>query len=321
MRVGVVGLGKMGRELARRLLAQGVELTVWNRSRPAVDALEEEGARAATELGAVWTGADAVVTFLADDAAVEEVCLGASGLLATALRGGLLVEMSTISPASSARVAEAAEARGVGYLRSPVSGNPEVLAAGNLTLIVSGDPAAFEAGRGLLGRIGAKVFHVGDGEQARVVKLAVNAVVGSTAQMLAETVALGEANGLSRAAFLEVLASSAVGSPFVAYKREALLERRYEATFTTAMLLKDLRLALDLAERSGTPLPVTALVADLARATCEEGLGELDMLALLPHLQRLAGTPPDVMPPDVMPPDVTPPDVTPPVGGGPGARP
>ena len=311
MRVGVVGLGKMGRALARRLLAQGVEVTVWNRSRPAVDALEDEGARGAAELGAVWSGADAVVTFLADDAAVEAVCLGPGGLLSTAPEGGLLVEMSTISPAGSARVAEAAGARGVGYLRSPVSGNPEVLAAGNLTLIVSGHPDAFGAGRPLLERIGAKVFHVGDGEQARVVKLAVNAVVGTTAQMLAETVALGEANGLSRAAFLEVLASSAVGSPFVGYKREALLERRYEATFTTAMLLKDLTLALDLAERSAVPLPVTALVADLARATCEEGLGDLDMLALLPHLQRLAGRPADA----------TPSDEGVPAGGAPGARP
>lgn len=293
---GVVGLGKMGAALARRLLDQGVPVTVWNRSPGPVTELAAAGARPADRLGAVWQGTDAVCTFLADDAAVRAVCLGPDGLLAAAPRGGLLVEMSTISPAASADVAAAADDAGVAYLRAPVSGNPDVLAAGNLTLIVSGDPAAFEAARPLLERIGPRLFHVGDGEQARVVKLAVNAVLAATAELLAEVVALGEANGLERGALLEVLASSAAGSPFVGYKRQALLARDYGATFTVAMLLKDLRLALDLADATGTPLPVTGLVAELTEATCDEGYAGLDMLALLPHLQRLAGRPADVPP-------------------------
>ena len=104
---------------------------------------------------------------------------------------------------------------------------------------------------------------IAEAKEARGVKLAVNAVLAATAEMLAEVVALGEANGLERAALLEVLASSAAGSPFVGYKHQALLERRYAATFTTAMLLKDLRLVLDLAGDKGAPLPVTALVADV----------------------------------------------------------
>jgi 3-hydroxyisobutyrate dehydrogenase-like beta-hydroxyacid dehydrogenase len=297
MRVGVVGLGKMGQACARRLLGQGVEVTVWNRSPGAVDALVAEGAARAEHLGAAWQGADAVATFLADDAAVEAVCLGHGGLLGSAMPGGLLLEMSTISPQASAKVARAAKDAGVAYLRSPVSGNPEVLAAGALTLIVSGEKGALEAARPVLEKIGPKLFYVGIGEQARVVKLAVNALLAATAEMLAEVVALGEANGLERGALLEVVAASAAGSPFVGYKRQALVERRYDATFTVAMLLKDLRLVLELARGCAVPLPATQLVAELVRDTRDEGLGELDMLALLPHLQHLAGRPTDVSTP------------------------
>ncbi len=293
---GVVGLGKMGSALAQRLLDQGVAVTVWNRSPGPAEALGQAGARRAERLGDVWDGTEAVCTFLADDDAVRRVCLGPDGLLAAAPRGGVLVEMSTISPGASAEVAAQAATVGVAYLRAPVSGNPAVLAAGNLALIVSGERDALEGVRPLLEHIGPRLFHVGGAEQARVVKLAVNAVLGATAELLAEVVVLGEANGLKRDDLLEVLAASAAGSPFVGYKRQALVEGDYAATFTAEMLLKDLRLVLDVAAGTRVPLPITALVADLTEATCAEGYGGLDLLALLPHLQRLAGRPADIPP-------------------------
>lgn len=293
---GVVGLGKMGSALARRLLDQGVPVTVWNRSPGPVDALVSAGARRAGDLRDIWSDVDAVCTFLADDAAVRAVCLGADGLVAAAPPGGVLVEMSTISPAASGEVAEAAAAAGVGYLRAPVSGNPSVLAAGRLSLIVSGEAATVAALRPLLEQIGPQLFHVGDAEQARVVKLLVNAVLGGTAALLAEAVLAGEASGLERAELLEVLAGSAVGSPFLGYKRQALLDRDYDATFTVEMMLKDFRLVLDLAAHAGVFLPVAGLVTELNEATCAEGYGGRDLLALLPHLQRLAGRPADVPP-------------------------
>jgi 3-hydroxyisobutyrate dehydrogenase-like beta-hydroxyacid dehydrogenase len=294
-RVAVVGLGKMGSALARRLLGLGVEVTIWNRSAAAAEALAADGAHVASSLAQVWDGIDVVLTFLADDSAVRSVRIGESRLLAVAPGGGLLVEMSTISPAVSAELAEAALAAGIDYLRSPVSGNPGVLAAGQLTLIVSGDRAAFERGRELLGSVGAKVHYVGAGDEARTLKLAVNSVLASTAQALAEAIVLCEVSGIDRAVTLDVISSSAVGSPFVAYKRDALLARSYEATFTTTMVEKDLGLVAGAAESAGVVLPLADLVRRLAGAAARsEGFGDLDFMALLVHLQVLSGLPTDV---------------------------
>jgi 3-hydroxyisobutyrate dehydrogenase-like beta-hydroxyacid dehydrogenase len=294
MQVAVVGLGKMGATLGQRLLSQGLAVTVWNRSPAATAPLVSSGATAVAELGEIWNTTDIVMTFLADDEAVIRVYLGPGALVETAPAGALLIEMSTISPAASAGVAAAAGDRGLRYLRCPVSGNPDVLAAGNLTLIVSGGEAAVEAARPLLERVGAKIYYVGADEQARVMKLAINSLLAATAEMLAELVTLCEASGIDRSVLLDVVSGSAIGSPFVNYKTEALVGRRYDATFTTAMLVKDLQLTQSVAAAESVPMPVTDLVAQLAVASCERGLADLDFLALLPHLQALAGRPTDV---------------------------
>ena len=284
----------MGTALAGRLLGRGCAVTVWNRHPEATGPLVASGASKARDLAGIWQTAEVAMTFLANDDAVQDVYLGPGGLVETAPEGALLVEMSTVSPAVSGLVAVAAKTRRLHYVRCPVSGNPAVLASGEIALIVSGDEASVEAAKPVLAHVGPKLYHVGLQEEARVVKLAVNAMLAANAQMLAELIVLCEASGIDRAVLLDVVAGSAVGSPFVRYKTEALLERRYGATFTTAMLLKDLLLVQDVAASASAPLPVTRLVADLALASCEEGLGDLDFLALLPHLQAQAGRPTDV---------------------------
>jgi len=295
MDVAVVGLGRMGRALAARLAGQGHQLTVWNRSPGAAEAVAaQHGAAVAPDLAGVWAPGRAVITFLADDAAVEAVCLGPDGLIPAAPDGGLLIEMSTISAAASARVAQAARAAGVRYLRAPVSGNAGVLTAGQLGIMVSGARADYDAAHDVLLAIGPKVFHLGDGEQARVMKLALNAMLGGTTQLLAETIALGEASGLDRADMLDVINGSAMASPFVGYKTQALVERDYTPTFSTQLLGKDITLALEAADAADVPLPVAAAVLDATRDACARGLGDLDFLALLPRLQALAGRRPDV---------------------------
>jgi 3-hydroxyisobutyrate dehydrogenase-like beta-hydroxyacid dehydrogenase len=294
MQPAVVGLGKMGRALARRLLGEGLTVTVWNRSPAAAADLESSGAAAAAEPADIWKTADVAMTFLANDEAVQQVYTGPAGLLETAPDGALFIEMSTISPDASAAIGAAAQARGLRFLRCPVSGNPGVLASGNLTLIVSGDETALEEARPLLRHVGPKLYYVGNGEQARVMKLAVNALLAATAEALAEVVTLCEASGMERSVVLDVLGGSAIGSPFISYKTQGLLDRNYDATFTTAMLVKDLRLTEGVAAAEAVPMPVTALVAELAAATCETGLGDLDFLALLPYLQARAGRPTDV---------------------------
>jgi 3-hydroxyisobutyrate dehydrogenase-like beta-hydroxyacid dehydrogenase len=284
----------MGTALARRLLSQGADVTVWNRSQAVVEALVGEGAGAAVTLAGVWDGTDAVFSFLADDAAVRSVLLGTSGLFAVAPKHGLLVEMSTISPGTSAELAAAAQHSGVDYLCCPVSGNPAVLTAGDLTLIVSGEKKAFTAAGDLLHLVGARVLYVGASDEARTMKLAVNAMLAATAEALAEAVLLCEASGIDRATALDVIGSSAVGSPFVAYKRQALIEHLYQATFTMAMLAKDLRLVSQAAAAAHVELPLVRLVGQLVDAANDEGLADLDFLALLVHLQSLAGLPTDV---------------------------
>ncbi len=284
----------MGTALVGRLLSEGFAVTVWARQASATETLVASGATATTDIAGIWGNADLVISFLANDDAVQQVYLGPGGLVETAPGGALLVEMSTISPEVSGLVATAAEGCNLQYVRCPVSGNPGVLASGNATLIVSGSAASVEAARRVLEHVGSKLFYVGEREEARVIKLAVNAMLAATAQMLAEVITLCEASGIDRSVVLEVLAGSAVGSPFVKYKTDALLEHRYDATFTTEMLVKDLRLAQVVAASGSVPLPVTDLVTELAIACCEEGLGDLDFLALLPHLQALAGFASDV---------------------------
>lgn len=292
MDVAIAGLGRMGRALAARLAGQGHALTVWNRSPGAAEEVAaEHGATVAADLAGLWAPGRAVITFLADDAAVEEVC---GTLVAGAPDRAMLVEMSTISAAASARVAEGAEAAGVRYLRAPVSGNPSVIAAGNLGIMVSGARADFDAAHDLLLAIGPKVFYLGGGEQARVMKLALNAMLGGTTQLLAETITLGEASGLDRADMLDVINGSAMASPFVGYKTQALVDRDYTATFSTDLLAKDIGLALDAAAAVDVPMPVAAEVLAATRDASARDLGDLDFLALLPRLQRLAGREPDV---------------------------
>lgn len=294
MRVAVAGLGLMGEPIARRLLAAGHELTVFNRTAERAQPFAAEGATVAPSLAEVWDSADVCVTMVANDAALEAVTTGDGGLLGEGREGRVLVDMSTISPAASARVAAAAAAIGVEYLRAPVSGNPTVVRAGNLSIMVSGDQATFARVEDVLRDIGPNLFHVGEGEQARVLKLALNLMIAGTMQLIAEAVVFAEASGLDRATLLEVMGASAVGSPFVKYKTAPLVARDYTTTFSIENMHKDLQLALSAADNAGPTLPSLVLLDQLVEASIAAGLAESDLSALLPQLQRTTGLVPDL---------------------------
>lgn len=290
MRVAVAGLGLMGEPIARRLLQAGHELTVFNRSPGRADGLAADGATVAATLADVWSTSDVCFTMVTGDDALRSV----TSALFVDGSGRTLVDMSTVSPAASEEVAEAAESSRVVYLRAPVSGNPTVVRAGNLSIMVSGDRAAFDSLEPTLHDIGPNVFYVGGGEESRVLKLALNLMIAGTAQLIAEAVVLGEASGLDRATMLEVMGTSAVGSPFVKYKTAALVARDYSATFSLANMHKDLQMALAAGDRSGVPLPVTFAADELVQACIDAGMAETDLMGLLPHLQRSAGVQPDM---------------------------
>jgi 3-hydroxyisobutyrate dehydrogenase-like beta-hydroxyacid dehydrogenase len=288
MRVAVLGLGRMGAPIADRLRQAGHELIVWNRSPGPAEPFSERGVRVLGVPSDAWEHADVCVTMLADGPAVEAVTLGGHGLL-TRDADGALVDMSTIGVDSSARVAEACEQRGVSFIRAPVTGNPSVIVAGNLGIIASGPQDTFDRLADMLRDIGPNVFHVGGAEEARIVKLALNLMIGGTAQLMAEALVLAEKYGIDRGKMLEVMGGSAVGSPFVKYKTDPLVADDYTSTFSSSLLFKDLALALDAGHQVAAPLPVTALTQQMVQGCMAMGMADDDFMALLPRLRREAG--------------------------------
>jgi 3-hydroxyisobutyrate dehydrogenase-like beta-hydroxyacid dehydrogenase len=285
--VSVVGLGRMGLPIAERILDAGFPLSVYNRTSAKADELAARGATVLASPADALASADVCVTMLADDGALEEI---AAGILAAARPGTTLVDMSTVSVAASERVAERAASAGVEYLRAPVSGNPSVVRAGNLTVIVSGPDDVARRLEPLLQAIGPKVKYVGEGELARVVKLALQIMIAGTAELLGESLVLGEAAGVDRRTLLEVVGASAVGSPFVNYKTEPLLNDDYSATFTTSMMLKDIDLVLGLAGESNLSLPLTRDLRTLLETLADRGYDDKDFMALYLQLRETGVT-------------------------------
>jgi 3-hydroxyisobutyrate dehydrogenase-like beta-hydroxyacid dehydrogenase len=267
--VAVVGLGKMGEPIAERVLEAGFPLSVFNRTAARAEPLARRGATVLGSAREALARADVCVTSLADDGALDAVLLGEDGVLAGARPGTVLVEMSTVSVAASERVAERAEAAVVEYLRAPVSGNPTAVRGGTLTVVVSG-PEQVAAGLDpLLRAIGPKVLYVGEGDSARVVKLVFQILIAGTAELLAEALVLGESAGVGREKLLEAINASAIGSPFVAYKSPPILRDYCSATFTTALMLKDVDLVLALAGSTASR-SARAARADAARGDGRE---------------------------------------------------
>ena len=289
MRVAMLGLGAMGAAIARRLETTGAELRAYNRTPQRGQELVERGAVLAVTPAEAGDGADMAISMLADGPAVEAVLCGPDGLLGADAPPPIVIDMSTIDVQASARVAEAARVRGVAFLRAPVSGNPGVVAAGNLTILVSGAPDAFARARPVLEAVGPTLLYLGDAEQARVMKLALNVMVGGTTQLLAEALVLGESYGLGREQMLDVIGASVVGSPFVKYKAGPLAGDDYTTTFSASLMHKDLRLVVECSNSAGVPVPVTALVQQLLQACIGSGMGDLDFSVLVPRLAREAG--------------------------------
>ncbi|GAY07693.1 NAD(P)-dependent oxidoreductase [Pseudonocardia sp. N23] len=291
MNVSVLGLGQMGSAIAERLVGAGHDVSVWNRSTGKADALVAMGAFLLRDPAEAWDRSDVCITMVADSRALADLALAAEGGLARAVqgKGKTLIDMSTVSETVSRDVAAEAGSSGVGYLRAPVSGNPGVVRAGNLTIVASGEEEVFTSSQGLLRDIGPHVFYAGAGDAARVIKLALNLMVAGTAELLAECIALAESHDVRRDTLLEIVGASAVASPLVKYKIGPLLADDYESTFSSRLMRKDLDLVLESAAAGGVPLPITAVVHQLLQACISTGLGELDFMSLLIRLQREAG--------------------------------
>lgn len=280
-RTGWIGTGRMGFELALRLLNAGVPLAVWNRTRQKAEPLVELGA-VLVDRPADLAGCDAVLSILSDSAVFEDVMLGEGGLLTDPDRvPAVVADSSTISAEASARVRAAAEARGAALLAAPVSGSPKVIEAGRLGVVVSGDRDAFERVRQLLAHYGAKVAYVGEGDRARLVKICHNLILGVLYEALVETTLLAHKAGVTRADFLEFINGSVVGTVFSGYKTPAMVTLDWTPLFTSVGLRKDFELGLDAARELDVPLPAAAAMHQRLVDLIGNGYGDVDFAALL----------------------------------------
>lgn len=290
--IGWIGLGKMGVPMARNLIKAGFPLTVYNRTRERTRDLESEGATVAGSVQSLGSAVDVVISMVSDDKGLEAVSMGPDGVFQAMSPGAVFIDMSTVSPAISAKVTEAAEAKGIEYLRAPVSGSVALATAATLTILASGPRDAYDKCLPIFEAMSAKQYHVGDGEQARILKLSLNMMVGITAAMMGEALAFGESGGLDWEQMLEIIGNSAVASPLVGYKVAPLKARDYSPAFSASQMAKDFDLALDAAKSTNVPMPVTELVRKFWGEMEASGKGELDFFAYVTLLEEMAGIAP-----------------------------
>jgi 3-hydroxyisobutyrate dehydrogenase-like beta-hydroxyacid dehydrogenase len=290
MNVGWIGTGKLGLPMAARIAASGTKVRAYVRSPDRVAAVQARQVVGVTfdEMAAQ----NIVFSSLPDDGSLRQV----AGELIPALRpGGVLVETSTVSPTVSAEIGQELSAHGIAYLRAPVSGNPIAAEAGKLTAMVSGPKEAFEVIRPLIASYSQAQFWLGDGEQARYAKLAVNLMLAVSAGMLGEALALARRGDVAAADVLDVIAGSALGSPMVVGKVGFLKAADYTPTFSGQQMAKDLDLILSAANATGVAAPLAALMRTQFAAICARGEIDQDFIAVVKVAQRLAGLgePPD----------------------------
>jgi 3-hydroxyisobutyrate dehydrogenase-like beta-hydroxyacid dehydrogenase len=285
VKLGFVGVGKMGGPMAGHLLKAGHSVVACDLSPALVQAVVARGATAAASAGDVAREAEVVFSSLPDDAALGKVV---DDVLRGAKAGTIYVDTSTVSPTASAEVAAKLGAKRVRYLRVAVSGNNKMAEQAALTVIASGEKAIYEQCRPLLALFGPNQYYVGEAEQARALKLAINLMVYATIAGLGEALAIGKRHGLDWAQMIDVMAASAIGSPLLKAKSGALKAGDFTATFDCLQARKDLTLINVAAGASGVPAPVAAIAAALIEDCIASGSAEEDYAAMIKAVERSA---------------------------------
>ena len=288
LRVAVIGTGRMGTAMVGRLAGAGHHLTVHNRTRAKAEAVaaRHDAAVAPTPREAVRE-ADVVLVSLADDAAVTAAYGGPDGLVAGLAAGQVVADTSTVDPETLRGLEAAVVAAGAALLDTPVSGSVSAVEAGALLVMAGGDASALERARPALEAIASRIVHLGPLGAGATMKLVVNAMVHALNGALAEALVLAEKSGLDRASAYDVIAASAVGAPFVAYKRDAYLSpERTPVAFALNLVAKDLALADALAARVAAPMPQLATNRDVVQRAIAAGLGDADLSALATLLRQ-----------------------------------
>jgi 3-hydroxyisobutyrate dehydrogenase-like beta-hydroxyacid dehydrogenase len=280
-KLGWIGTGRMGYEMAARLAKGGGDVTVWNRTRAKAEPLVRYGAKVASSLPDLGA-CDIVFCMVSTWDDVKEVVAGPNGLLSARDRlPRMVVECSSISLEGSAELRSMLKARGVELLAAPVSGNAKVIKAGKLSFVCSGPRAAYDEALPYLKMIAPSASYVGEGELARIVKICHNVFLGVVTQSLAEITVLAQKAGVPRHAFLDFLNQSVMGSVFTRYKTPAFVNLDFKVTFTPYLLRKDLDLGLDAGRRYGVPMPLASITRDAVQTLIGRGMTEEDFAKLL----------------------------------------
>lgn len=288
-RVGFIGLGLMGKPMARNILRKGFDLTVHNRGRGKVEELVGEGAHAANSPSELAARCDIVVSCLPGPKDVETVYLGPSGVLEGAKAGSVLIDMSTIDPGTHQCIAAGAAERGIAYLDAPVTGGTTGAENGTLTIMVGGEAATLERARPVLMAMGERIYHMGPVGAGAVAKLVNNMIAAVNVAAFVEGMVLGTKAGLDPELLTEVVSNgSAMSRQFVA-AMPAILERNFDPGFTTALMRKDVNLAVDLGRGLGVRLLAGNLAAQLLQEAQSAGLTDRNFYAMINVLERNAG--------------------------------
>ncbi|MEY3776594.1 MAG: hypothetical protein RIR83_618 [Pseudomonadota bacterium] len=288
-KIGWIGLGRMGEAMVKRLLQAGHEVEVWNRTRSKAEPLAKYGAVVVNNVLDL-AGCETVITMVSTTKDLKQVLFGPGGLVTTSIKPKMVVDSSSISQEGSAEVRKELEALGIGYLCAPVSGNAKVAKAGLLLVVSSGPRDLYNIAEPYFQAMAKKCMWIGEGELARVWKIAHNTMFGVVIQNLCEITVLAEKAGIPRHLFLESINDSVLGSMYTRYKTPVLTNLNFEqVTFTPELLLKDMDLGMAAAKAHGVVMPSAAATRESIARMVGRGYGDIDFSALLIEVAKDSG--------------------------------
>jgi 2-hydroxy-3-oxopropionate reductase len=288
--IGFIGLGIMGKPMARNLLKAGYPLVIHNRSRAAVDELSKEGAQPAASSKEVAARSEVIITMLPDSPDVELVYAGENGIFAGAKAGMLLIDMSSISPVVARKLAGEAEKRGLDMIDAPVSGGEAGAIGATLSIMIGGKASAVERAMPIFQALGKNIVHVGDAGAGQVTKAANQMVVGTTIAIVSEALVLAAKAGVDPAKVRQALLGGFAQSKILEAHGQKMLDRNFKPGFRIRLHEKDMKIALAAGSEYGVPLIVTSQVAQMMTAMKSMGNGDLDHSGLVKFVEELAQT-------------------------------
>ncbi|OQY35820.1 MAG: 2-hydroxy-3-oxopropionate reductase [Anaerolineaceae bacterium 4572_5.2] len=288
-KIGFIGLGIMGRGMSANLLKAGLEVCVWNRTASQMEALAAAGASAGESPADVAAKSDIIIICVSDTPDVEAVILGENGVIHGAKAGSLVIDMSTISPQVTRKIADQLAQTGVAMLDAPISGGSEGAAKGTLSIMVGGDAAQVERAMPAFRAMGKTITHVGGTGAGQTVKLVNQILVVGTMLAISEALLFAQAGGLDLQKTLDAVSQGAAGSWMLSNRGPQVINRDWRPGFSIDLQQKDVRLALKAADELGVPLLGTAAVFNLYRTLQQRGLGSEGNHALVKALENLSG--------------------------------